>query len=53
MAAVTSRPFTFVSVPALAAHRYDGRALRITKVLARGLAFTRYAVTYRSGTPAA
>jgi hypothetical protein len=31
----TSSPFTFVSVPALAAHWYDGRALPITKVLAR------------------
>ncbi|CAN5537347.1 alpha/beta fold hydrolase [soil metagenome] len=45
----TSTPFNLVSVPALAAHRYDGRGLRITDTLAKGLAFTRYAVAYRSG----
>ena len=45
----TSSPFTLVSVPALVAHRYDGRGLRITGTLARQLAFTRYAVSYRSG----
>ena len=45
----TSSPFNLVSVPALTAHRYDGRGLRITRTLAEGLAFTRYAVAYRSG----
>ncbi len=45
----TSTPFNLVSVPALTAHRYDGRGLRITDTLAKGLAFTRYAVAYRSG----
>ena len=45
----TSTPFNLVSVPALDAHRYDGRGLRITDTLARQLAFTRYAVSYRSG----
>jgi dipeptidyl aminopeptidase/acylaminoacyl peptidase len=45
----TSTPFNLVSVPALAQHRYDGRGLRIVQVLARELAFTRYAVAYRSG----
>src|SRR4051794_36810872 len=45
----TSTPFNLVSVPALVEHRYDGRDLRLTRVLARELAFTRYAVTYRGG----
>ena len=45
----TSTPFNFVSVPALAAHRFDGRDLRLERVLARDLALTRYAVSYRSG----
>jgi len=45
----TSTPFNLVSVPALTAHRYDGRGLRITGTLARELTFTRYAVAYRSG----
>ena len=45
----TSTPFNLVSVPALTAHRYDGRGLRITDTLTKGLAFTRYAVAYRSG----
>jgi len=45
----TSTPFNVVSVPALVAHRYDGRGLRITDTLARQLAFTRYGVAYRSG----
>jgi dipeptidyl aminopeptidase/acylaminoacyl peptidase len=44
----TSTPFNLVSLPALIRHRYDGRGLRLTRVLARGLAFTRYAVSYRS-----
>ncbi|HSE69411.1 MAG TPA: alpha/beta fold hydrolase [Nocardioidaceae bacterium] len=45
----TSTPFNLSSVPALAAHRYDGRALRLDHVVARELAFTRYHVSYRSG----
>lgn len=45
----TSTPFNLVSLPALARHRYDGRDLRVTDVLARELAYTRYAVSYRSG----
>ena len=45
----TSTPFNLVSVPALTSHRYDGRGLRITETMARELAFTRYAVQYRSG----
>ena len=44
----TSTPFNLVSLPALIRHRYDGRGLRLTRVLARELAFTRYAVSYRS-----
>lgn len=45
----TSTPFNFVSVPALTRHRYDGRGLRLEREVTRGLAFTRYAVSYRSG----
>jgi dipeptidyl aminopeptidase/acylaminoacyl peptidase len=45
----TTTPFNLVSVPALVAHTYNGRGLRLTEVLARELAFTRYAVSYRSG----
>jgi uncharacterized protein len=45
----TSTPFNLVSVPALIQHRYDGRGLRLTRVLAREPAYTRYAVAYRSG----
>ena len=45
----TSTPFNLVSVPALTAHRYDGHGLRVTGTLLRELAFTRYAVAYRSG----
>jgi dipeptidyl aminopeptidase/acylaminoacyl peptidase len=45
----TSTPFNLVSVPALSRHRYDGRDLRLEKEVTRGLAFTRYAVSYRSG----
>ena len=45
----TSTPFNLVSVPALIHHTYDARGLRLTRVLARELAFTRYAVSYRSG----
>ena len=44
----TSTPFNLVSIPALARQRPDGRAFRITEVLSRDLAFTRYAVRYRS-----
>jgi uncharacterized protein len=45
----TTTPFNFVSVPALRAHRFDGRGLRLERVLVRDLALTRYAVSYRSG----
>ena len=45
----TSTPFNFVSVPALRAHHFDGRGLHLGRVLARDLALTRYAVSYRSG----
>lgn len=45
----TSTPFTLVSLPALAHHRYDGRGLRITRTLATGPVLSRYAVRYRSG----
>lgn len=45
----TSTPFNFVSIPALTAHRFDGRDLRLDRVLLRTLALTRYAVSYRSG----
>jgi dipeptidyl aminopeptidase/acylaminoacyl peptidase len=45
----TSTPFNLVSVPALTEHRYDGRGLRITETLNRELAFTQYAVSYRTG----
>jgi dipeptidyl aminopeptidase/acylaminoacyl peptidase len=45
----TSTPFNFVSVPALTRHRYDGRGFRLEREVTRGLAFTRYAVSYRSG----
>ncbi len=45
----TSTPFNFVSVPALTEHRFDGRRLRLERVLVRTLALTRYAVSYRSG----
>ncbi len=38
-----------VSLPALMAREYDGRALRTRGVLARTSAYTRYSVTFRSG----
>lgn len=38
-----------VSLPALMARDYDGRALRTREVLARTDAYTRYAVRFRSG----
>ena len=43
----TSTPFTLASVPALQRHAYDGQDLSLDRVLARELAFTRYAVSYR------
>lgn len=43
----TSTPFKLVSLPALTRHRYDGHGLRLTRVLAGELAYTRYAVSYR------
>jgi dipeptidyl aminopeptidase/acylaminoacyl peptidase len=45
----TSTPFNLVSIPALTRHEYDGRALRLTRVITRTISFTRYAVSYRSG----
>lgn len=45
----TSTPFNLVSLPALVRHRYDGRGLRLDRVVDRGLAATRYHLTYRSG----
>lgn len=38
-----------VSLPALMAKEYDGRALRLRRVLARTDAYVRHAVTFRSG----
>ncbi|MFD1825915.1 alpha/beta hydrolase family protein [Mumia zhuanghuii] len=38
-----------VSLPALMAKEYDGRALRLRRMLARTDAYVRHAVTYRSG----
>ncbi|MGH3368031.1 MAG: alpha/beta hydrolase family protein [Nocardioidaceae bacterium] len=38
-----------VSLPALMRHHYDGRRLRVGRVLARTDAYTRYAVSYLSG----
>lgn len=38
-----------VSLPALMAKEYDGRALRLRRVLARTDAYVQHAVTYRSG----
>lgn len=45
----TSTPFNLVSMPALIRHEYDGRALRIGRLLAGELGSDRYRVTYRSG----
>jgi dipeptidyl aminopeptidase/acylaminoacyl peptidase len=45
----TRPPAHPVSLPALMAKTYDGRDLRPGRVLARTDAYTRYAVTYRSG----
>jgi dipeptidyl aminopeptidase/acylaminoacyl peptidase len=45
----TTTPFKLVSMPALIRHRYDGRDLSVTRTVARGPAYTRYAVRYRSG----
>jgi dipeptidyl aminopeptidase/acylaminoacyl peptidase len=38
-----------VSLPALMSKKYDGRALRLGRVLARNDAYVRWFVTYRSG----
>ncbi|MFF1820607.1 alpha/beta hydrolase family protein [Kribbella sp. NPDC058245] len=38
-----------VSLPALTAKKYDGRNLRLDRVLARNAAYTRHHVTYASG----
>jgi uncharacterized protein len=45
----TSSPFNVVSLPALIRHRYDGRGLRLGRVVSAGVTSTRYRVTYRSG----
>lgn len=45
----TTTPFNFVSVPALIAHRFDGRGLTLHGVLSDELLLTRYQVSYRSG----
>ena len=45
----TSTPFTFVSVPALIGHAYDGRDLRLGEVVSSTVTFTQRALTYRSG----
>lgn len=47
--AVTATPFNMVSLPALMEQTYDGRDLRVGRVLQRTVAYTRYFVTYRSG----
>lgn len=44
-----STPFNLSSLPALIEHEYDGRDLRLGRIVERGLAFTRYEVSYRSG----
>ena len=38
-----------VSLPALMAKQYDGRGLRVGRVLARAATYTRHFVTYKSG----
>lgn len=37
------------SIPAATTHQFDGRDLRLGRVLARTSDYTRYAITYRSG----
>ena len=48
-AAAPAEPVDPVSLQALMAKEYDGRALRTRQVLLRTGDYTRYAVTYRSG----
>ena len=43
----TTTPFNLVDVPALIRHRYDGHALRRTRVLERSATAERWAITYR------
>ena len=43
----TTTPFNLVDLPALIRHRYDGHALRRTRVLDRSATAERWAVTYR------
>ena len=43
----TTSPFNLVDVPALIRHRYDGHALRRTRVLERTATTERWAITYR------
>jgi uncharacterized protein len=45
----TSSPFNLVSLPALIRHSYDGRGLRLGRVVSAGVTSTRYRVSYRSG----
>ncbi len=47
--APASRPPDPVSLPALMQERYDGRGLRLARVVARTDAYTTHYVTYRSG----
>jgi dipeptidyl aminopeptidase/acylaminoacyl peptidase len=48
-AGTATEPAHLVSMPALIGHEYDGRALRLDRVLDRTDAYTRHLVTYRSG----
>lgn len=45
----TPKPVNPVSLQALMTKKYDGRDLRVGRVLARNTAYTRYFVTYASG----
>ena len=46
---IAPNPVHSVSLPAMMARDYDGRGLRVGPVLLRTDAYTRHAVTYRSG----
>lgn len=48
-AGTATEPAHLVSMPALITHEYDGRALRLHRVVDRTDAYTRHLVTYRSG----
>lgn len=45
----TSTPFNLVSLPALTTKTYDGRDLRLDRVILEEVGFTRHHITYRSG----